>query len=147
MDMNNLIDEFLFVVPEIKRDFEKQKEINLVDDEDGYYTIWGFGLMPCIIELFSEFDNNKDILEKVFHFFEVMANSEEEIKELLVNQKWYSAIFGGIKQLYVATSHNMTNCIIELVERYENTLPSLENEVLGLENKVKSHLGRMGFAW
>ena len=40
--------------------------------------------MPCIIELFSEFHNNKDILEKVFHFFEVMANSEEEIKELLM---------------------------------------------------------------
>jgi len=71
----------------------------------------------------------------------------EEIKELLVNQKWYYSIFDGIKQLYVTTSHNMTNRIAELVERYEDTLPNLENEVSEIESKVKSHLERMGFVW
>lgn len=71
----------------------------------------------------------------------------DEIKELLVNRKWYYTIFEGIKALYVTTSHNMANRIVELTERYENTLPSLENDVESYEAKVKAHLERMGFVW
>ena len=73
--------------------------------------------------------------------------SENEIKELLVNRKWYYSIFEGIKALYVTTSHNMANRIAELVERYENTLPQLEQDVESYEGKVKAHLERMGFEW
>ena len=73
--------------------------------------------------------------------------SVEEIKELLVNRKWYYSIFEGIKALYVTTSHNMANRIVELAERYENTLPELEKSVADYEAKVKAHLERMGFSW
>ena len=73
--------------------------------------------------------------------------SIDEIKNLLVNRKWYYSIFDGIKALYVTTSHNMTSRIVELVERYEDTLPSLSDDVDNLEEKVKSHLERMGFVW
>lgn len=73
--------------------------------------------------------------------------TEEEIPELLVNRKWYYSIFEGIKALYVTASHNMANRIIELAERYEDDLPSLEKEAELLEAKVKAHLERMGFAW
>jgi len=34
-----------------------------------------------------------------------------------------------------------------LVERYEEPLPQIEEEVADYEAKVKSHLDRMGFAW
>lgn len=71
----------------------------------------------------------------------------EEIKELLVNRKWYYTIFDGIKALYVTTSHNMANRISELAERYEDTLPALEEQTADYEAKVKSHLERMGFVW
>ena len=71
----------------------------------------------------------------------------EEIKELLVNKKWYYSIFDGIDALYVAISHNITNRIIELAERYEDTLPSLSAVVDDYEVRVKSHLERMGFVW
>lgn len=70
-----------------------------------------------------------------------------EIKELLVNRKWYYSLFDGIKALYVTTSHNMANRIVELAERYETTLPDLEKETKEYEKKVKSHLERMGFVW
>lgn len=70
-----------------------------------------------------------------------------EVKELLVNHKWYYSIFDGISALYSTTSHNMANRISELVNRYESTLPSLEKEVEDYEAKVKSHLERMGFSW
>ncbi len=71
----------------------------------------------------------------------------DEIKELLVNRKWYYTIFEGIKALYVTASHEIAGRISELAERYEDTLPSLENEVESYEAKVKAHLERMGFVW
>ncbi len=73
--------------------------------------------------------------------------TEAEIKELLVNRKWYYTLFVGIKSLYVTTSHNLANRIAELAERYEDTLPSLTEEVEDYEAKVKAHLERMGFVW
>ena len=73
--------------------------------------------------------------------------STTEIKDLLVNKKWYFSIFDGIKALYETTSNQMANRISELVERYEFTLPYLEKEVEKYETKVKSHLERMGFRW
>ena len=71
----------------------------------------------------------------------------DEIKELLVNRKWYYTIFEGIKALYVTTSHQIAGRIAELAERYEDTLPSLESDVETYETKVKAHLERMGFKW
>lgn len=71
----------------------------------------------------------------------------DEVKELLVNQKWYYTIFDGISELYSATSHSMANKISELANRYADTLPSIEKEVEEYEAKVKSHLERMGFEW
>ena len=71
----------------------------------------------------------------------------DEVKELLVNHKWYYTIFDGISELYSTTSHNMANRISELANRYESTLPTLEKDVENYEAKVKSHLERMGFSW
>jgi len=73
--------------------------------------------------------------------------SDEEVRELLVNRKWYYNLFAGIKALYVTASHSMANRITELAERYETTLPELEREVADYETKVRAHLKRMGFTW
>ncbi|MBC8569930.1 N-6 DNA methylase [Zongyangia hominis] len=75
------------------------------------------------------------------------ALTVEEIKELLVNKKWYDSIYNGIDALYLAISHNITDRIIELAERYEDTLPALSTLVDDYEARVKSHLERMGFVW
>ena len=71
----------------------------------------------------------------------------EEIKELIVNKKWYYSIYEGIDTLYEAVSHRMTDRILELAERYEDTLPALETLTDSYEAKVKAHLERMGFKW
>ena len=71
----------------------------------------------------------------------------EEIKELLVNKKWYYSIYDGIDALYVDIPHKITDRIVELAERYEDTLPALSAMVEDFEAKVKSHLERMGFVW
>ena len=73
--------------------------------------------------------------------------TEDEIKELFVNKKWYYSIYDGIDALYTAISHSLSARNSELAERYESTLPELEKEVADYETKVKAHLKQMGFAW
>ena len=88
---------------------------------------------------------NAELEEKVRAKYALLT--DEEILDLLVNRKWYATIFEGIKALYVTTSHQMTNRVVELVERYEDTLPELTAAVADYESKVKAHLKRMGFVW
>lgn len=73
--------------------------------------------------------------------------TDVECVELLLNRKWYRTIISGICALYTAVSHRIADRVTELDERYEQTLPALEADVAQLENKVKSHLERMGFVW
>lgn len=73
--------------------------------------------------------------------------TDEEILELLVNRKWYYTVYDGIKNLYITASHNMANRIIELAERYEDTLPFFNAEADELQKRVTAHLERMGFEW
>ena len=90
-------------------------------------------------------DLNKALDEKCRARYDSLTH--EEILELLVNKKWFDSIFFGIADLYAAISHHLTNRIIELAERYEDTLPELDKETTEYEAKVKSHLERMGFEW
>ena len=88
---------------------------------------------------------NKALDEKCRARYDSLTN--EEIIDLLVNKKWFDSIFSGIADLYAAISHCLTSRIIELAERYENTLPELDKDTTEYEAKVKSHLERMGFKW
>ncbi len=90
-------------------------------------------------------DLNKALDEKCRARYDSLT--DEEILDLLVNKKWFDSIFSGIADLYAAISHRLTNRIIELAERYENTLPELERDTTEYEAAVKSHLERMGFKW
>ena len=90
-------------------------------------------------------DLNKALDEKCRSRYESLT--DDEIMELLVNRKWFDSIFTGIADLYAAISHHLTNRIIELAVRYENTLPELKKTTATYETAVKSHLERMGFKW
>jgi len=73
--------------------------------------------------------------------------TDEQSLDLLLERKWYRSIRNGILTLYSSVSHLITERIAELADRYDQTLPELEDEVKELEKNVKSHLERMGFAW
>ncbi len=90
-------------------------------------------------------DLSKALDEKCRARYETLT--DEEIIDLLVNRKWFDSIFTGIADLYAAISHRLTNRIVELSERYEDTLPDLEKDTADYEAKVRSHLERMGFKW
>jgi type I restriction enzyme M protein len=88
----------------------------------------------------------KEVLEqKTKEQYGKLKNAET--LDFLVNRKWYHTIYEGIDALYTAISHSIANRVTELTERYERTLPELEQAVTEYEGKVKSHLERMGFSW
>lgn len=71
--------------------------------------------------------------------------TDEEIKDLLVNRKWYKTIEDGIQNLYITVANHLTKRIAELCERYENTLPELTAKLAEEEKQVAAHLEAMGF--
>lgn len=73
--------------------------------------------------------------------------TEDEIKTLVVGDKWLTNIEKDIKTEMDRVSQGLTHRIKQLAERYELPLPKQNNEVLELERKVTAHLFKMGFVW
>ena len=73
--------------------------------------------------------------------------SVEEIKSLVVDDKWLAALSAAAHDEMERVSQALTRRVKELAERYEAPLPKLTMQVAGLEAKVAGHLTKMGFAW
>ncbi len=71
--------------------------------------------------------------------------TEEEIKTLVVDDKWLAEMDRRIHAEMDRISHVLTGRIQELADRYETPLPAISEKVGGLEAKVNQHLKRMGF--
>ena len=73
--------------------------------------------------------------------------TEEEIKQLVVDDKWMARIERSVKTEMERISQRLTQRIKELAERYETPLPKQTTNVAELETKVNAHLQKMGFVW
>ena len=73
--------------------------------------------------------------------------TEDEIKQLVVDDKWMASIERSVKTEMERISQRLTQRIKELAERYETPLPKQLAEVAELEEKVYAHLQKMGFVW
>ncbi len=71
----------------------------------------------------------------------------EDIKQLVVEDKWMAAIEHSVKNEMQRISQRLTVRVKELTERYELTLPRALNEVKSLEDRVNTHLSKMGYSW
>jgi len=87
----------------------------------------------------------KDLDKKVIEKYKVL--NEDEIKSLVVDDKWMTSIISEVNGEMERISHRLASRIRELAERYEEPLPQIEKEVDELAGKVEEHLKRMGFAW
>ncbi len=104
-------------------------------------------------KLLSLESNNKKTLketentlkEKVYKKFGELT--EDEIKILVVEDKWLAALKRRIDGEIEQISQRLTNRISELATRYENPLPQIEKEYTKLKDKVAQHLQKMGFEW
>jgi type I restriction enzyme M protein len=73
--------------------------------------------------------------------------SVDEIKTLVVENKWLATLERDIKTEMERISQRLTGRIKELAERYATPMPALTTEVDALEKKVHAHLEKMGFVW
>jgi len=73
--------------------------------------------------------------------------TEPEIKTLVVDDKWLTALDRDIHGEMDRVSQQLTQRVKELAERYEIPMPQMVNLVAELEAKVNRHLNKMGFSW
>ncbi len=73
--------------------------------------------------------------------------SIKEIKTLVVEDKWLAAVQADVLGEMDRVREALTRRLRQLSDRYHDSLPVLTAEVEALEDKVHSHLERMGFAW
>jgi type I restriction enzyme M protein len=86
-----------------------------------------------------------DLEKKVISKYKVLT--EDEIKTLLIDDKWIAVVERDIKTEMERISQRLTQRIKELAQRYETPLPKLTEEVEALTSKVDAHLHKMGFKW
>ena len=73
--------------------------------------------------------------------------NEDEVKTLVVDDKWMAAISQDVTSELERISQRLTRRIKELAERYASPMPDLNAQVDELEMKVNGHLDKMGFEW
>jgi len=73
--------------------------------------------------------------------------TEDEIKTLVVDDKWLVHLAAGVRSELDRVSQSLTGRIRQLAERYETPLPELDDEVIALSKRVDAHLRKMGVAW
>jgi type I restriction enzyme M protein len=73
--------------------------------------------------------------------------SEDEIKTLVVDDKWLARLEADVRTELDRVSHALADRIRQLAERYESPLPQLDSEVESLSARVAEHLKSMGAIW
>lgn len=72
--------------------------------------------------------------------------TETEIKQLVIDDKWFATIQAAITGEVQRLTQNLTERVKELEERYAQPLPSLARDVQEFSLKVDKHLLNMGVA-
>ena len=88
-------------------------------------------------------DAREALFEKVAAQYGKLA--ENEIKMLVVEDKWLAALAASVQGELDRVSQTLTGRIRQLAERYATPLPEALSRVEELQAKVNGHLERMGF--
>lgn len=87
----------------------------------------------------------KTLDHKTFEHYAKLT--EDEVRQLVIEDKWMSRLQTDIQSEIDAISQRLTGRIKELAERYAHTLDELDQENKTLEDKVSKHLKKMGLVW
>jgi type I restriction enzyme M protein len=74
------------------------------------------------------------------------ALSEDEIKALVVDDKWLAVVVADLHSDMDRISQALAHRVTELADRYDVAMPKKVDRVFALERAVRAHLERMGFA-
>ena len=118
---------------------------------------WDFGdELRILQEYLRLIEQKKEINSKIkdaktsLHrklLFKYRSLTEEEIKTLVVEDKWLRFLYGSVKNEVNRISQKIAGRIKEFAERYEEPLPKLVEEAEERSKKVDNHLRNMGFTW
>ena len=72
--------------------------------------------------------------------------SVDEIKTLVVEDKWMARLSAGVQSEIELVSQLLTERIRQLAERYDTPLPELERRVAEISSKVRGHLSMIGLS-
>ena len=73
--------------------------------------------------------------------------TEDEIKNLVIYDKWFPAIRAAVEGEVQHLTQVLAGRVNELEDRYAATMPELEKDVDEFNVKVETHLKQMGFSW
>jgi type I restriction enzyme M protein len=73
--------------------------------------------------------------------------AENEIKTLVIEDKWQATLKGAIAAEIERVTQQLANRVKTLEERYAEPLPQILEEMETLSSKVEGHLRRMGLVW
>jgi type I restriction enzyme M protein len=90
-------------------------------------------------------DAETDLDTKAYHYYPKLK--EDEIKALVIDDKWMATLKGRVDESLEQIGQSLSARLIELGDRYGQTLPELEKNVESLSSQVESHLKTMGFVW
>jgi type I restriction system adenine methylase HsdM len=85
------------------------------------------------------------LTEKVAARYQQLA--EDEIKTLVVDDKWLAAVAQAVQGELDRVSQSLTSRIRQLAERYATPLPQITDHVAALSARVDGHLKKMGAVW
>ncbi len=123
-------------IKEIKNDSEFADELKALTEYQK--------LMEKQAELKKQIKSNEKQLDKDL-IDKYKSLTESQIKEFVIQDKWMVSINNLIDEEMERISHNLSERIKELAERYANPLPNLTNDFQTLTEKVDGHLEKMGF--
>ncbi len=125
-------------VKEIKNEPEYTEELEILEDY--------LNLMEHESEASKKISQaQKELIERVSAKNQTL--SEEEVKHLVVVDKWLVTLRAEIKSEVERISQNLTSHTEDLADRYSDPISKLELDVVILNSKVKEHLNKMGFEW
>jgi type I restriction enzyme M protein len=135
--------ELAVKVADVKNAIKKAKSNNTTGEE------------ITILQKWLNYSNHKDALNKSLK--EKRSNltkavvtkystlTEDEIKMLVVERKWLESIISECEALMQNVTHQISNDVTDLAERYETTLLKIEDEVNKIEQQVRLSIAEMGF--
>lgn len=114
------------------------------DEEQDILTRF-MGLMEEESKASKAVNDSKSALDnKVLAQYQTLT--EEEIKTLVIHDKWFGTIHASILEFAQGLTQQLTERIGELEERYARTLHELERDVNRYSARVEGHLQKMGLS-
>jgi len=97
-------------------------------------------------QLLAKYPQPKEGAERLIHDKPATRLTEQEIIEVVVEDKWLAAVAAAVQGELDRVSQTLTGRVRQLAERYADPLPQISAEVKTLATNVEKHLKKMGAA-